>query len=75
MMSPERIVFHYVAYKGHAKILLEKALAAHLLPEILNQKDTHRITVVETCSVAPCAAQEEICPPPLFWKCVKKWIG
>ena len=42
----KRNVFHYVAEKGHddvAKVLLEKAHADGLLPDILNQKDGHRV--------------------------------
>ena len=48
----KRNVFHYVADKGHAgvaKVLLEKAHAAGLLPEILDQKDNHRVE--QLCSL------------------------
>ena len=48
----KRNVFHYVADKGHAdvaKVLLEKARTAGLLPDILNQKDNHRVE--QLCSL------------------------
>ena len=50
--NQKRNVFHYVADKGHAdvaKFILQKALAAGLLPEILNQKDNHRVQ--QLCSL------------------------
>ena len=76
-----RNVFHYVGNKGHAnvaKVLVAKARTAGLLPDILNQRDTHSIE--QLCSLVRGVDKGRAAwhyvhlkrkYVPLFQKCIK----